>query len=76
MWLAISLFFILVILLYAVGYRGEDAGPFTVPSTTSDLLRVLELPPPTQYTDLFVEFPAAKVFSERTLALFRSNCNE
>ena len=68
--------FILVILMYAVGYRGEDSGPFTVPSTVPELLRVLELPPPTQDTDLFDPFPAVKVFSERTLALFRSNCYE
>ena len=70
------LLFILVILMYAVGYRGEDAGPFTIPSTFPDLLRVLELPPPTQYTDLFVQFPEVKVFSERTMSMFRSNCYE
>ena len=63
----------LVILLYAMSYGRSQTESYIMPSSVDDLLDILKLPAPSQYSQVFEDLPAVKVTSERSLAMFRSD---
>ena len=66
----------LVILLFAVSDGCSQNDSFIIPSSIDSLLNALDLPEPSQYSQVFQDFPAVRVASERSLAMLHSDCYE
>ena len=62
--------------MFAMSYGRDPNELYIMPSSVDDLLHALKLPVPSQYSQIFEEMPAAKITSDRSLAMLRSDCYE
>lgn len=65
---------LLVILLYTTGYKYDQENNLEIPAAFDDLVTALDLPLPKNFTSVFEDLPASKIFSERSLRMLESDC--